>query len=83
MSILTKQEIENLTGRSQPAAQIRWLKQRQWLFETGADGLPKVAQAHFERKMVFPGEPNPGPAASPGEQTWRVNFDAIRSKPTN
>lgn len=52
MITLVTEEIAELTGRSQPAAQIRWLKTRGWLFEIGGDGLPKVAKAYFDRRMV-------------------------------
>lgn len=37
MITLTSQELANLTGRTQPAAQIRWLADRSWLYEIGAD----------------------------------------------
>lgn len=35
MLILTHTELIALTDRSQPAAQIRWLKERDWIFEVG------------------------------------------------
>lgn len=53
MLTLTTEQLSILTGRTQPAAQIRWLKGRNWRFEVGFDGLPKVAFAYFERRMVF------------------------------
>lgn len=37
MLTLSARQLKDLTGRIQPAAQIRWLKDRDWLFETGAD----------------------------------------------
>lgn len=37
MLTLTTQELSDLTGRTQPAAQIRWLQIHDWLFEIGAD----------------------------------------------
>lgn len=52
MLTLLKTELHSLTGLIQPAAQIRWLKANGWLFEVGGDGLPKVASAYFELRMV-------------------------------
>lgn len=52
MLTLTISELSGITGRVQPAAQIRWLKAHGWLFEVGGDGLPKIASAYFERRMV-------------------------------
>lgn len=36
MITLTHEELTELTDRSQPAAQIRWLKERSWIYEVGA-----------------------------------------------
>lgn len=35
MLILNHEELKDLTDRSQPAAQIRWLRERGWTFEVG------------------------------------------------
>lgn len=35
MLILTHDELRELTDRSQPAAQIRWLKECNWIYEIG------------------------------------------------
>lgn len=43
MLFLTLEELSTLTGRRMPAAQIRWLKKHHWIYDIGADGLPKVA----------------------------------------
>lgn len=37
MLILTSEELIELTDRLQPAAQIRWLKERGWLYEIGGN----------------------------------------------
>ena len=34
---------------------IRWLADRNWKFEVGANGWPKVAKAEFEAKMLSGG----------------------------
>ncbi|WP_436144340.1 DUF4224 domain-containing protein [Duganella sp. LjRoot269] len=35
MLTLTHEELTDLTDRTQPMAQIRWLKDRRWLYEVG------------------------------------------------
>jgi len=37
MLTLTVEELVALTGRTQPAAQIRWLESQKWAYVTGAD----------------------------------------------
>ncbi|WP_377705866.1 DUF4224 domain-containing protein [Pseudoduganella sp. UC29_71] len=37
MLTLTATELASLTGRTQPAAQIRWLDRQKWSYEIGAD----------------------------------------------
>jgi hypothetical protein len=37
MLTLTPQDLTELTDRSQPAAQIRWLTNHSWIFEIGMD----------------------------------------------
>lgn len=59
MLTMSTNELSSLTGRVQPAAQIRWLKASGWLFEIGGDGLPKVATAYFDRRMVLGDGPHP------------------------
>ena len=68
---LTTEELAELTGYRVARYQIAWLRNRGWRFETNHAGAPRVARAHFERKMV--GEAvtaEPGPAA-------RHNFGAL------
>lgn len=73
---MTPRELHHLTGRTQPAAQMRWLNAHGWNYTTGFDGLPKVARAHFDLKMV---------AAEcvtktvPVPQDWQVNVAALRN----
>lgn len=76
---LTPEELREITGRLQPAAQLRWLGERKWTFEIGRDGLPKVARAYFERRMVM-GEGRAGDSSeSAAEPSWQVNVEAIRN----
>ena len=50
--LLTAVEVFELTGRKQPAAQVRWLARRGWKYELDFDGRPKVARAYFECRLV-------------------------------
>ncbi len=49
---LSRDELQELTGYRQAAAQMRWLTDRGWRFEVGGDGRPKVARAEQERRML-------------------------------
>lgn len=37
MLMLTAKELAALTGRTQPAAQVRWLQSQKWAYAIGAD----------------------------------------------
>ncbi|MCM1528345.1 MAG: DUF4224 domain-containing protein [Bacteroides sp.] len=50
--ILEEFEIIRLTGRTAPAAQIRWLKSQGWLFEKNQAGEPIVSRLYFQMKMA-------------------------------
>lgn len=50
-AILTEAEVADLTDRTQPAAQARWLEARKWRFERGPSGRVKVARSFFEFMM--------------------------------
>ena len=78
MLTLTTQELVGITGRKQAAAQIRWLARHQWVYAIGGDGMPKVARAYFERRMVAGETPSKAsePQAGPGQ--WQINTAAIR-----
>ncbi|WP_430765368.1 DUF4224 domain-containing protein [Pseudomonas citronellolis] len=39
---MTPEEVANLTGRTRPSAQIRWLDEHLFGYVVGADGRPKV-----------------------------------------
>ena len=49
---LSRDELIELSGYRQSAAQQRWLTDRGWRFEVGGDGRPKVARAEHDRRMV-------------------------------
>ncbi|MGB5835097.1 MAG: DUF4224 domain-containing protein [Thiohalocapsa sp.] len=51
MLFLTRQEICDLTGYKLPSYQRRWLNDRRWCYELGADGHPRVLRAHAMRQL--------------------------------
>ena len=67
---LTTQEIIDITGRSKPSAQIRWLQRLGFTVLQRADGKPLISRAHFEFKMG-------GTSDRSKAQTYEPNFGAI------
>jgi hypothetical protein len=60
---LSASDIETLTGYQRPSAQVRWLRRHGWRFTVNALGLPVIALAEFNRRMV-------GGKASSQEPNW-------------
>lgn len=50
--LLSEADIQELTQRVQPAAQIAWLQRHGWKHTVSALGKPRVAVAEFNRHMV-------------------------------
>lgn len=48
---LTREEIEDLTGRARPTAQIRWLRANGFEVLERADGMPIVLRAALMARM--------------------------------
>ena len=48
--LLSPEELEELTDYEVPAYQIKWLKQRGWVYEV-SHGRPKVSRSYFEQRM--------------------------------
>lgn len=67
---LTKKELQEITGRLKPAAQLRWLRKNGFTALLRADGIPLVSRAHFEAKM---GGYLPGTKP----QSFEPNFGAL------
>lgn len=61
---LTLEEIQRLTGRKRPSAQIRWLKAHGYRFTVNGLNQPIVAVAESTRKLVG------GPAIRQQEPNW-------------
>lgn len=70
---LTRDELHELTGLQQAAAQRRWLETHGWRYEIAANGRPKVARLYFERKMAEIAVPPDQP-----REPWAVNVSALR-----
>jgi hypothetical protein len=66
--ILTRSDLEALTGYVRASAQIRWLRRNGWKFVVNALGDPVVAQAEFDRHLVG------GKRSAP---TQEPNWDAM------
>lgn len=63
---LSAEELKDLTDLQQAHAQLRWLTNRGWKFEIGANGRPKVARQYYLQRMVQeattpPDAPRKGP----------------------
>ncbi len=50
---LSSEEIINLTGRTRPTAQIRWLRANGFETLQRADGLPLVLRSAIENRMSY------------------------------
>lgn len=48
---LTDEQVVELTGRTRPTAQIRWLKERGYPFELNADDKPKLLTTVVESRL--------------------------------
>lgn len=51
MTLLTPDELRELTGYKRGADQMRWLRDNRWPFVVGGDGLPKVLRAVVETRL--------------------------------
>jgi hypothetical protein len=52
MSLITHDELAELTDCKRAADQIAWLRARGWRFEIGVSGRPKVDRAEYDRRMI-------------------------------
>lgn len=48
---LSKDQLEELTDRSRPTAQIRWLEANGYPFDISAEGVPKVLCSVVENRL--------------------------------
>ena len=52
MNFLNSQQLYELTNYKRPSAQIRWFAERNWTFEVGADGYPRVDKRYYDKRMM-------------------------------
>ena len=69
MTFLTRQDLIVLTGAVKRPVQIRWLLERGYRFEVGADGNPKVLWSAVNARL--------GEGAAPSRRK-RPNWSAVR-----
>jgi hypothetical protein len=48
---LSPEQLEQLTGRRRPSAQIRWLAAHRWAYAVRADGRPVVSTSEAQRQL--------------------------------
>jgi hypothetical protein len=64
MSVLSPQDLRELTDCARPSGQIDWLREQGWSFTVSHTGRPKVDRAEYERHMIG-GKKNTKRAAEP------------------
>jgi hypothetical protein len=52
-TLLSRQELADLTGMKQPKRMTEWLHKRSWVYEPGArrGDIPKVDRAYYQARM--------------------------------
>lgn len=69
---LTPQEIERLTGKRRPSAQVRWLLSKGYKIEVNGLGQPILAIEEYTRKNV----------GSSAARKKEPNWEALRGQKT-
>jgi hypothetical protein len=69
MTLLTPEQLFELTGYKRGAEQIRWLKENHFKFRLDRLGKPRVDLAHYAAKM--------GAGATPAELSSGPNWAAL------
>jgi hypothetical protein len=59
IDLLTKQDLFILTNKRQGRCMVRWLADREWVFEIGDDGYPRVDRRYYDMRMFKDGLPEP------------------------
>ena len=60
MIALSQAELRRLTGRTDPAKQIEWLKKEGWPYVLDFDGKPVVGRSAADKRLDNPGMPAAG-----------------------
>lgn len=58
---LTESELQTLSGKVKPSAQMRWLKAEKIAYITGGDGKPKVLRDLVVARLGGTGQTRPEP----------------------
>lgn len=69
MSFVPLSELQELAGRKRPSHICRWLAEHEWVFEEGADGLPKVDRRYYDKRMT----------SGLDERPQGINEDALKA----
>jgi len=69
MSFVPLNELQELSGRKRPSRICRWLAEHEWVFEEGADGLPKVDRRYYDKRMT----------GGVDERPVNINLDALEA----
>lgn len=69
MSFVPLQELQELAGRKRPSKICKWLAEHEWVFEEGADGLPKVDRRYYDKRLT----------AGLVDQQDTINEDALKA----
>lgn len=75
---LTPAQLADLTGLTQPAAQIKWLEKRGWKFERTAQGQPRVTVAYHAARLET--LDSAAPAAAAASPIWHVRPQLVAVK---
>jgi hypothetical protein len=72
---LEPDEVEKISGCSQRAAQIEWLKRHDWVFVKNHAGVPIIGRLYARLKLAGI---NPAALAAPEASGWRLDVSNIR-----
>jgi len=72
-TIVTDDELREITGLQRWSAQIRWLRDQGWAYAVRADGRPVVSTKEIERQLVTGGAQRTKGTAEP-------DFAALRPR---
>jgi hypothetical protein len=72
---LEPEEIEKISGCSQKAAQVAWLKQHDWVFFKNNAGMPIIGRLYARLKLAGI---NPASLAGPESSGWQLDVSNIR-----
>lgn len=51
IDLLTREELKSLSGAKRSKSICLWLIDKEWVFEEGADGWPRVDRRYYDKRM--------------------------------